>query len=568
MTATTAERVPDGRVLALIEEGFDALARADHDGAGRAAEEILALEPGQVDALYLSGLVAAAREDFVAAEDCFERALLAKRDFPDPWVALLQLLQRQDRKDDFNAVYRLACEAVGLRPETRAQLANLLIATDPERALAELDALAAEGSREVAVAAGRLRALVALGRAPEAAAQARALLEARPEGVDERALLGITLVESAQFAEARRVLAEGIARHPGTYAFHFDLCLALHRAGDDTAFEREVKALFERFPEDPQATFLVAYRDLAKGRFAEGFARYEARKRLPGAHVIRSAPIPEWQGEPMPGERLLVFDEQGYGDNLMFARFLPHLFARGVDVTLVCPDALYALFASQAALRGTRVVRRLSTPQWHEGDRWCAIMSLPHLLGIEAPSAGVRFPYLEPPPALVEQWRARVAGAAGLRVGLAWAANPRQSVGRERSLAWAQLAPILAVPGVRFHSLQVGPGRLDGSRPGIDDLAPDLYDFADTFAVVAQLDLVITCDTSVAHVAGALGKPCWVMTPFLTDWRFAADESGAAWWYPATRVFRQPRRGDWTPVVERVAGALRELADRRRGDDR
>jgi hypothetical protein len=244
----------------------------------------------------------------------------------------------------------------------------------------------------------------------------------------------------------------------------------------------------------------------------------------------------------------------------MFARFLPHLFARGMEVTFVCPDALYALFAAQPMLRGARVLRRVAAPQWREGDRWCPLMSLPHLLGVAAPTENVAFPYLQPAPDLSEGWRARLDGGAGLKVGLAWAANPRQSVGRERSLAWDQLAPVLAVPGARFYSLQVGPGRIDGARHGVEDLASELFDFADTLAVVAELDLVITVDTSVAHVAGALGKPCWVMTPFLTDWRFSADAGGRSWWYPATLVFRQASRGDWPSVVATVARALRALA--------
>jgi tetratricopeptide (TPR) repeat protein len=551
----------DERTLKLIEAGFEAFARADHKAAGHAASELLALERRQVDGLYLAGLVAAAREDFVGAEDFFERAILVKRDFPDPWIALLQLLQRQDRKDDFEAVYALAATEVGDRSGTRAQLANLLVATDPERALSELDALLLKhGMEDLSAAAARLRALVALGRADEAAAAARTLLARRPDGVEETALLGITLVESGQFDEARQVLAAGVAAHPEAYVFRFDLCLALHRAGKDEAFSREVAALLERFPDDPQATFLIAYRDLAQGRFTDGFARYESRKRLPGAHVIRSAPIPEWHGEPMPGERLLVFDEQGYGDNLMFARFLPHLLARGMAVTIVCPDALYALFAAQPGLRGVRVIRRTSSPQWAEGDRWCALMSLPHLLGVPTPTQDIGFPYLQASPDLAQHWQARLRGPATPKVGLAWAANPRQSVGRERSLPRAQLAPILAVPGVRFFSLQVGPGRLDGPRPGIEDLAPELFDFADTLAAVAALDLVITVDTSVAHVAGALGKPCWVMTPFLTDWRFSAHAGGMSWWYPATTVFRQPRRGEWESVVARVARALSAVA--------
>jgi cytochrome c-type biogenesis protein CcmH/NrfG len=549
--------LPAARVLAQVERGFDALGRRDYVGAKEAARRLLTEDAQQVDALYLSGLIAMTEDDFVAAEDFWERAILAKRDFPDPWVALLELLQRQDRKDDFDAVYELAREAAGHRSETRGQLANLLIAHDAERAFAELDDLYRSGETGLPVAASRLRALVALGRAREAAEDARRALEARPDGLDETALLGITLIESEEFEAASKVLADAVARHPEKYAFNFDLCLGLHRSGDDRSFDRYMAGLLERFPDDPQAMFLLAFRDLAAGRFGRGFARYESRKRLPGAHVIRSAPIPEWRGEAIEGERLLVYDEQGYGDNLMFARFLPRLLEQGMEVTVVAPEALYALFAAQPTLRRARVVKRLVTAQWDQGDRWVSLMSLPHVLGIEHPVHDVRFPYLEAQQALMDHWGARVGDVAGLKVGLAWAANPRQSVGRERSLGWEQLSPLLAVPGVRFFSLQVGPGRLHGSRPGIEDLAPELFDFADTFAVVSQLDLVITVDTSVAHVAGALGRPCWVMTPFLTDWRFSADEDGSAWWYPATRVFRQARRGDWGTVVARVRDELR-----------
>lgn len=552
--------VPEGRVLALIETGFEAFSRSEYETASRAAEELLAIEPNQVDGLYLSGLVANARENFVAAEDFWERAILEKRDFEDPYIALLQLLQRQDRKEDFAAVYELAREAVGVRPETSAQLAHVLIAHDPARALSELDALISEGASGMAVITGRLRALVTLGRSQEAATFARKLVEGRPEGVDETALLGITLIESEQFSEAEEVLSAGIARHPDRYGFWFDRCLGLHRSGDDAGFARCMGGLLQRFPEDPQALFLLAYRDLARGRFAEGFARYESRKRLPGAHVIRSAPVPEWRGEVMPGKRLMVFDEQGYGDNLMFARFLPRLLELGMDVTLTCPDALYALMAWQPALRRVRVVKRLANPQWDGVDRYIPIMSLAHVLGVDHPVREVEFPYLSPPPDLVERWRGRLNTDSKLKVGVAWAANPRQSVGRERSVPWDDVALLFSAADTHFYSLQVGPGRLEGSRPEIEDLAPELYDFADTFAVVSELDLVITVDTSVAHVAGALGKACWVMAPFLTDWRFSADANGMSWWYPRTRVFRQPRRGDWRSVVVAVRKDLENLS--------
>ena len=560
MKATQIARAaPKADVFALIDRGFASHADADYAAASAAAQEILAVEPAQVDALYLSGLIAMAREDFVAAEDWFERAILAKGDFSDPYIALLGLLQRQDRKEDFGAVYELAKARLPAAPQTATQLANLLVAQDPERAVVEFDAaLAAGGSIEST--AGRLRALVALGRASEAAEEAREVWRANPRGIEPTALLGITLVESEAFDEAEQVLTQGLAEHPDNYAFHYDLALALHRKGDDTAFALRVDQLLKRFPEDAQAEFLLAFRDLARGRFDQGFARYESRKRLPGAHLVQSAPIPEWRGEPLDGKRLLVIDEQGYGDNLMFARFLSRLLDAGIQVTYLCPEALYALFAWEPALRRARILKRQATPQWEEGDTYVPIMSLPHLLGVRHPSRDVRFPYLTAPIDLSSAWHERIDDDGRLKVGVAWAANPRQSVGRERSVPWGILSRLLATPGVRFYSLQVGPGRLERSLPEIENLAPDLYDFADTFAAVSCLDLVITVDTSVAHVAGALGKPVWVMTPFLTDWRFAVDAKGAAWWYPQAKIFRQPTRGHWQEVIDAVRGELSRLA--------
>jgi len=542
-------------VFALIDRGFASHADADYAAASAAAQEILAVEPAQVDALYLSGLIAMAREDFVAAEDWFERAILAKGDFSDPYIALLGLLQRQDRKEDFGAVYELAKARLPAAPQTATQLANLLVAQDPERAVVEFDAALAAGGR-IEATAGRLRALVALGRASEAAEGAREVWREHPEGIEQTALLGITLVESEAFEEAEQVLTQGLAEHPDSYAFLYDLALALHRKGDDTTFGLRVDQLLKRFPEDAQAEFLLAFRDLARGRFEQGFGRYESRKRLPGAHLVQSAPIPAWRGEPLDGRRLLVIDEQGYGDNLMFARFLPRLLDAGIQVTYLCPEALYALFAWQPALRRARILKRLATPQWGEGDVYVPIMSLAHLLGVSHPSQDARFPYLSAPTDLIRPWRERIGDDGRLKVGIAWAANPRQSVGRERSVPWEVLRPLLAMQGVQFYSLQVGPGRLERSLPEIENLAPDLYDFADTFAAVSCFDLVITVDTSVAHVAGALGKPVWVMTPFLTDWRFAVDECGNSWWYPQARVFRQPARGEWGAVVRTVREAL------------
>jgi hypothetical protein len=253
---------------------------------------------------------------------------------------------------------------------------------------------------------------------------------------------------------------------------------------------------------------------------------------------------------------MLVYSEQGIGDTIQFVRYAPLLARRGARVILQCQPELKPLFQS---LEGVDCV--LSTSEaLPPFDVQAPLLSLPLALGTTLESIPAQVPYLKADPALAEAWRAKLAPAGRcLKVGLAWAGNPKHRNDRNRSMPLSVLAPLAGVGGVRFYSLQKGDaaGQAKGPPPGMDlvDLTQELNDFADTAAFVANLDLVISVDTAAVHLAGAMAKPVWTLLPFFSDWRWLLDREDSPW-YPTMRLFRQRTRGEWGGVVERVVKEL------------
>ena len=291
---------------------------------------------------------------------------------------------------------------------------------------------------------------------------------------------------------------------------------------------------------------------LSRGDYAIGFTKLEWRWRLPRM-TPRHAEWPAWQGEPLNGRTILLHAEQGAGDTIQCLRFVPEVAARGGRIVLELPPSLTRLATSLAG--GGEIVPTGGTLPAY--DVQCALMSLPRVLGTRLETLPAAVPYLHPDAALAEQWSRRLVGP-GLKVGVAWAGNPEHSADRRRSIDVERLAPLFDVANVRFHSLQVGRRGDDAERPlhrTVVDLAPDLTNFAETAAVIANLDLVLTVDTAVAHLAGALGRPCWVMLPFAPDWRWLSGRDDSPW-YPTLRLFRQPAPGDWDSVIANVRAAL------------
>ena len=292
---------------------------------------------------------------------------------------------------------------------------------------------------------------------------------------------------------------------------------------------------------------------LVRGDFAAGWPLWEARLEVPAFGHLR-VPIPRWRGEPLRGRRLLVLAEQGYGDVIQFARFLPALVrATGAHVTFGCGDPLQRLLAPFARCGGFAMAAGRIHPGDHHAHTY--ICSLARTIEGRPADLPGPVPYLEPDPSLTLSWLARLPEAR-LRVGLCWAGRPGHPQDAARSLDPALLTALAALPDVALIGLTRG-----AAPPAAGllraDWGPEIGDFADSAAMIAALDLVITVDTAIAHLAGALGRPAWVLLPYAPDWRWqlARDDSP---WYPSLRLFRQARPGDWPAVVSQVAAALRD----------
>jgi Tfp pilus assembly protein PilF len=304
---------------------------------------------------------------------------------------------------------------------------------------------------------------------------------------------------------------------------------------------------------------------LSQGRFDEGWVHHESRYSpgLPDSGIpLPDLPYPKWQGEPLTGKSLLVWLEQVLGDEIQFCRFLPQLKKKwGVrHVTYVCKASLKRLMETLECVDTVIALNEIG-PDLQPHDYWTLPLSFPLFWKGEIGTFPVRIPYLKALPERIANWQPRLPGD-GFRVGLVWRGNAKHHNDDDRSLpGLSTLAPLWTVPGVRFVSLQMGSGADEANAPpqgqSLSHLGFDIADFADTAAIIDQLDLLICVDTAVAHLAGALGKACWVLLPaYRTDWSWLRGRSDSPWYPGIVRLFRQTTRGDWTPVIENVRKAL------------
>jgi len=339
---------------------------------------------------------------------------------------------------------------------------------------------------------------------------------------------------------------------PGWSAAWTNLGMCQLRAGRLDAAEschRRAIALADSADDLALAHFNLGNLLLRQGRWAEGFAGYEWRRRLPGIAPL-DWPVPEWSGAEPPGCRVLVWNDQGLGDALQFLRFVPHMARRGHRVFLALRDEIKTLAASAPGVEAAFGL----ADALPEVDCHLPLCSLPHKLGLVPEGSWPGGPYLSAPLSLA------LPPATGRRVGLVWAGNPGHGNDANRSIALADWAPLLDLPGIDWCSLQLGAAaeQLADSpwRGRVRDLSPLLTDFTATAAVLAQLDLLISVDTAAAHLAGALDRPAWILLPAIgADWRWRFDGVTTDW-YPSLRLFRQTEAGDWRPVMAAVAARL------------
>jgi Flp pilus assembly protein TadD len=402
-------------------------------------------------------------------------------------------------------------------------------------------------------------ALWAKGHADEAVAAYDRAIALQPDFAEAHTFRAIVLGEQGRTESAIAACRRALALRPGLPDAHNTLGNLLRATGRVAEAVGCYRRALVLMPDYPDAHFNLGMALLALGDFEAGWPAYEWRWRTPQmAAAARRFPKPQWRGEAARGQRLLIHAEQGLGDTLQFCRFVPLAAERGLRVVLEVPRPLVRLCAT---LPGYEVIVAAGEPL-PEFDLHCPMASLPLALGTTLAMIPAAVPYLGTDAAAVAAWRQRLP-ADGLRVGLVWAGNPsldrpaRAAMDRRRSLAPARLAGLLAVPGVRFVSLQKDGPALPPGTPVLDMMA-DVRDFADTAALVANLDLVIAVDTAMAHLTGALGKPVWMLDRFDPDWRWLMGRRDSPW-YPTMRIYRQPAPGDWESVLAEVARDLGRL---------
>ncbi|MDA9506663.1 hypothetical protein XI09_18910 [Bradyrhizobium sp. CCBAU 11386] len=540
--------------IALAEQGR--LAEAEE-----AYRAVIAREPTYRGVWLNLGnlLVDQARLD--EAEAAYRRALDEDPDDPGLLCNLGAALYRQGLLDDAIVSYRRAiARAPGNGPALPLlglvlhEAGHLHDAAEIYRRTFALDA------SDHVIASNLGACLSELGTLDEAISACEHALLLKPDHAPAWTNLGIMFEKQERAADAVAAHRCAVVADPAYAKGHANLAVALRNAGAiDEALAVSHRAI-ALDPEQPLAQYNHAHFLLMNGDFADGFEAYRWRRKCRTlSDGDPSFTEPEWQGEPLDGRTLLLFAEYGLGDVLHFVRYLPMVVARGARIILQVQPALASLLRQLPDV--TVIPRGEVLPPF---DLQLPLMSLPRIFGTTLDTIPADIPYLHPDPATLLRWRAALADVTALKVGVVWAGNARHKGDRQRSLSAEAVLPRLAMPGVQLYSLQKEPRPGDGEvlaalGSGIVDLAPALGDFADTAAAVAALDLVIAVDTSVAHLAGALGRPVWMLTPYALDWRWLRDREDSPW-YPTMRLFRQRVPREWDDPLMRLSAALAILA--------
>ena len=400
--------------------------------------------------------------------------------------------------------------------------------------------------------------LLQAGRAPEAQIELQRALTLRPGDVDTLYQLGLALHEQQRFEQALQAQEQALRQRPDGPRILFSCANALVELG---RFE-EALARFDHCIR-VQPDFDAAYRNrgilkLLTGDLAGGWPDYEHRRPKASEREITPAIAPDWQGEELRDRSILVSDATGLGDAIQFIRYLPMLAERGARVSFLGNARLFRLFRPLASK-----IRFLSAlPEGERFDFHCKLLSLPGVFDTRMDTIPCPVPYLFAEPDRVAKWGERI-GSQGFRIGIVWKGNPSRTIDGGRSVPLACYAPLSRIPGVRLISLQkrYGLEQLQDLPEGMvvespgDDLDDSEHAFLDSAALMQHLDLVVSSDTSMIHLAGALGRPAFLALKFVPEWRWFLGRSDTAW-YPSVRLFRQPVRDDWDSVFVAMADVI------------
>jgi tetratricopeptide (TPR) repeat protein len=530
------------------------------DQAAARFRQAIALSPDVADTHNNLGDVLLSQGKLDEAAARFQQAIALRPDFADAHNNLGNVLWKQRKAAEATARFR---HALALRPNYPEAHNNLGIILAQQN---QLEEAAARFEQAIALRPDYAEALNNLGsvlwkqnKLDQATACFERALALRPDYAEAHNNLGDTLNIQGRFAEAVPRFERAISLRPGYAEAYNNLGNVLLNQGKfDEAAPRYQQALALK-PDFVDAHLGLATCNLAKGDYARGWPGYEWRLRVHSPEL--PAGVPRWNGEPLEGRSVLLVAEQGLGDTIHFVRYGRLLAQLGARVVLACPAALGRLLSSYPDV--DELFIQGSGKDLPRCDFYLPLLSAPLALGTTAATIPRDVPYLSADAELTQQWRRELAAIAGFKIGIAWQGERGYLWDRWRSIPLAHFAPLARLPGVRLVSLQKGFGTEQMATVDFPvlDLSGRLDEaagpFMDTAAVMRSVDLVVTSDTAIAHLAGALGVPVWVALHFSAEWRWLRERDDSPW-YPTMRLFRQSRFGEWPDVFERIAAAVRE----------
>lgn len=574
----------------LVQTALKLHQQGQLDQAEAIYRQIIAADSGNSDAIQLLGVICLQRGKTPQGEALIRQAISMRPDAVDYYRNLAEALITSRRWNDAIACLR---QIVALRPEEHASLLRLgkLLAQQGQMGVA-IEALAAAVALQPENYEYRATLSAAYSQAnrPDlAAAEVRELTRLAPTDVRVWHNLGSILCNAGQVEEGLAALDQALKLNPGLASIHSNKAAGLRQAGrhaeamaairraveidpncpgvqnnlgallcDEGKYEETLAAWRLAVAHDPTsagAHWNFARMLLRLGQFEEGWEEFEWRLKFEGMRLDRKFPKPRWDGSNPTGKTILLHAEGGFGDAIHFIRLVPEVASRGGKWFLECQPELVSLLARTPGVE--RVIGRgEALPEF---DMHIPLQGLPRILKIRVENIPNKVPYLAARTDRVEAWARRLAGHPRPRVGLVWAGSAGAG-GDARTRTVDVFAPLAEVKGVHFFSLQKGDEGKQNPPAGMDwsDFTSELHDFAETAALVRNLDLVISVDTSTAHLAGALARPVWVIIPFEADFRWLARQTDSPW-YPTMRLFREPVAGDVATPIRQIVQALREF---------
>lgn len=525
--ATNPQKAEFYNTLGLVHEGL-----GEFDEAIRAYQKAISLRPAYSEAYHNMAIALLSQGQYETSVEKCKQAVALKPDYAEPYNTMGFSLEQQKHYAEAAQSYQLAIQ---LKPDYVEAYNHLGVVLNE------------------------------LGRPDKAIENYRKALYLDPNYTEVYNNLGIALKERDKFVEAIACFEQALQREPDFAETHYNLANSLRDEGRcDVALERYNQAL--RFkPSYPEALWNKSLTLLLSGNFTEGWEQYRLQRNadLKILTDYHRSGKPRWDGTSFEGKTLLVHYEQGLGDNIQFVRYMPMVKARGGKVIFETLKPLMTLLNGFPGV-DELVEYRPNKPCSVEFDVYSSLFDMPNLFGTTQETVPSDIPYIHADPTKAQYWRDKLAGP-DYKVGIVWAGSPTHGHDRYRSCKLAHFAPLTQIDHVRLYALQKGEAiqqidELAGVIP-IGNISGEFKDLSDTAAAIENLDLVISVDTSVLHLAGAMGKTTWGLLAFSPEWRWMLHRQDSPW-YPTMKLFRQHERTGWPPVFQRVADELRKIVER------